>query len=514
MSTDNSSPDDTPSTTNSPLLVTKRSDFQWTIVLSDSLPSGWEDHLTDYLVAEATVSLALQDEEPLILTEGKLLDDPRGLYQITSNERSVEVQSAYRALSQSFMETPYDCQLLLKTAKGGRFVTIPAPQPPNSEEWKQLVKKIWFRVVLAGGDLGVASATGGSSLKEQPLYTFKLREELAWDEAAEDSPNGPSLNEWQRELRFIVDPQQPDMVHAQLRWNDRQPISNQMMITGPMPRIEAVSKGRQKTKRRRARKKFRLANMLASLSRRNSSTYEYENHSFWSRLALATTALLLLALVAVVAIGAVKSRSEGNVPLVAFQPSPTLTLPAVPSPTSTDVPTVGSTAAPSSTPAPAPTAQHAPIPTATKRPQPTATSAPPPTPTATPSPTDTPTPSPTSTPIPIVNVVILPTISFSQTCPTLSSLSVTIDNTGSNVAITWQVNITDTDPMGIVWASASPTGGTVPAGGQSGPITITPGSTLCQDMSSGQTIPYTAVFTYSASGQSSQAITVTNTVSA
>ena len=505
MSFDSSSPDDTSSSPNAPLLVTKRTDFQWTIALSDSLPSGWQDHLTDYLVAEATISLTLQDEEPLSLTEAKLLDDPRGLYQITSYERSVEVRAAYRALSQSFMETPYDCQLLIKTPVGGRFVTIPAPQPPSPEEWKQLVKKIWFRVVLAGGDLGVASAAGGSSVKEQPLYTFKLRDELTWDEPAADT----ALNEWQRELRLIVDSKQPDVVYAQLAWSGRQPTGNQMLVTGPMPRIGAASRGRHKTRRRGGHRQVQRTGAFASIQRR----------PFWSRVALLTTALLLLLLVAVVAIGAIKSRAGASAPLALSQPSPTLAPTTFPSATSTDVPTVGSTSVPTSSPVPAPTEQRAPTPTATKRPQPTATATPYPsatptsTSTPTPSPTATPTPSPTSTPTPIFNVIISPT-GFSQTCPTLSALIVTIDNSGSNVDVTWQVSITDTDPMNNVWATASQTSGTVLAG-QSASVTITPSSTLCQDMSAGQTLPYTAVFSYSgpSAGQSGQA-TVTDTVSA
>jgi hypothetical protein len=493
MSFDSSSPDDTSSSPNAPLLVTKRADFQWTIALSDSLPSGWQDHLTDYLVAEATISLALQDEEPLSLTEVKLLDDPRGLYQITSYERSVEVRTAYRALSQSFMETPYDCQLLIKTPAGGRFVTIPAPQPPSPEEWKQLVKKIWFRVVLAGGDLGVASAAGGSSVKEQPLYTFKLREELAWDEPAADT----ALNEWQRELRLIVDPKQPDVVYAQLAWSGRQPTGNQMMVTGPMPRIGAVSRGSYKPGRRGRRKQNHRTGAFASIQRR----------PFWSRVALLTTALLLLLLVAVVAVGAIKSRAGASAPLALSHPSPTLEPTSFPSATATDVPTVGSTSVPVSSPVPQPTEQRAPTPTATKRPQPTAT----PYPSATTTSTSTPTPSPTATPTPIFNVIVSPT-SFSQTCPTLSALTVTIDNTGSNVDVNWQVSITDTDPMGNVWATASQASGTVLAG-QSASVTITPTSTLCQDMSTGQTLPYTAVFSYSGAGQNGQT-TVTDTVSA
>src|SRR5579885_1898715 len=100
MSFDDASQADTPPRSNAPLLVTKRSGFQWTTALSSSLPPGWQERLTDYVVAEATVSLAAQDEEPLALTEVKLLDDPRGLYQIISyNKRSVEVQATYRAIS-------------------------------------------------------------------------------------------------------------------------------------------------------------------------------------------------------------------------------------------------------------------------------------------------------------------------------------------------------------------------------------------------------------------------------
>jgi hypothetical protein len=51
MTFDEPAQDDKQSMPNSPLLVTQRSDFQWSVALSAPLASGWQDHLTDYLVA-------------------------------------------------------------------------------------------------------------------------------------------------------------------------------------------------------------------------------------------------------------------------------------------------------------------------------------------------------------------------------------------------------------------------------------------------------------------------------
>jgi hypothetical protein len=89
---------------------------------------------------------------------------------------------------------------------------------------------------------------------------------------------------------------------------------------------------------------------------------------------------------------------------------------------------------------------------------------------------------------------------------------VTLDNTGSTVAVDWQISISDTDPAGNVWATASQISGTVPAG-QSATVTITPISTLCQDMTGASgAINYTAIISNTPAGSTNQA-TVTDTVS-
>jgi hypothetical protein len=75
---------------------------------------------------------------------------------------------------------------------------------------------------------------------------------------------------------------------------------------------------------------------------------------------------------------------------------------------------------------------------------------------------------------------------------------VTLDNSGSNVAVSWSISITDTDPLGNVWAFADSTGGTVPAG-QVATVTITPISALCADLA-GNSGSFTATISWQ-SGQ-------------
>ena len=146
---------------NHPQLVAQRSNFQWGAALNAaSLTAGWQNHLTRYLVATATASVSFEGQEPLPLLEVKGLDDPLNLYQITLHEQVVEVQVNYRALSQAFMEAPYDCHLLLKTEVGGRFVTLPAPKPPDQAEWKHVLKKLWFQLLLAEDALLVIPDAG------------------------------------------------------------------------------------------------------------------------------------------------------------------------------------------------------------------------------------------------------------------------------------------------------------------------------------------------------------------
>jgi hypothetical protein len=93
----------------------------------------------------------------------------------------------------------------------------------------------------------------------------------------------------------------------------------------------------------------------------------------------------------------------------------------------------------------------------------------------------------------------------------LPQLSVTLDNSSGAAPTSWQVTISQKDPQGHSWATASPTGGTVPAG-QSTTLTIRPITSLCKDMQgSAGPITYTITMSYSQSGQPGSQ-TVTDTV--
>ncbi|HEY7357451.1 MAG TPA: zinc ribbon domain-containing protein [Ktedonobacterales bacterium] len=113
------------------------------------------------------------------------------------------------------------------------------------------------------------------------------------------------------------------------------------------------------------------------------------------------------------------------------------------------------------------------------------------------------TPTPTPTLAPGGGFRVTPT-TFTQTCAgtaTLAPLSVTADNSVATASVTWQVMISDTDPQGHVWATASPTGGTL-AGGKRATFTITPIKSLCQDMQgSGEPTAYLVSITYTQAGQ-------------
>jgi hypothetical protein len=93
----------------------------------------------------------------------------------------------------------------------------------------------------------------------------------------------------------------------------------------------------------------------------------------------------------------------------------------------------------------------------------------------------------------------------------LDPLTLTLDNSGSNVPVTWQLSITDTDPAGTVWATPSATRGSV-AAEKTATLTLTPTPTLCGDLRQTQApVPYTANFTYNYKDQTSTA-TFTDTV--
>jgi hypothetical protein len=100
---------------------------------------------------------------------------------------------------------------------------------------------------------------------------------------------------------------------------------------------------------------------------------------------------------------------------------------------------------------------------------------PPPTPT-------TPAGQPTPTVTPHLALALKPT-SVEQKCADastkLDSTTLILDNTGSNVAVSWSIGITDMiGKSGTVWASASPASGTIPAG-TTASVVVTPASAIC-----------------------------------
>lgn len=134
------------------------------------------------------------------------------------------------------------------------------------------------------------------------------------------------------------------------------------------------------------------------------------------------------------------------------------------------------------TPTPSATAIPTPSPTATPTPAPTAT--------ATPSPTATPTP----TPIPVVVKFFVSPTQASWNCRTqgtrAAAQTLTLDNRGSNVAVSWHATAVEKDAANQLWAVISPASGKDPAFGKQ-TITITPDpplpSELCRSSKPGGT---------------------------
>jgi hypothetical protein len=97
-----------------------------------------------------------------------------------------------------------------------------------------------------------------------------------------------------------------------------------------------------------------------------------------------------------------------------------------------------------------------------------------------------PTPTPAFTPVvpSVVQFKVAPT-QINQAClssmSTLPAFPITLDNTASNVAVSWQAFISDTDPHLVTWATASSMSGSIPPG-QTAVVTVYPGKSLCQDL--------------------------------
>jgi hypothetical protein len=81
---------------------------------------------------------------------------------------------------------------------------------------------------------------------------------------------------------------------------------------------------------------------------------------------------------------------------------------------------------------------------------------------------------------------------------------VTLDNSANSMSIDWSTSVTDNDPAGHVWASTSPTQGTI-AAGQQATVTVIPGATFCHDLQTSQLGTFTVKVIYHVTGQTTSA---------
>lgn len=92
-------------------------------------------------------------------------------------------------------------------------------------------------------------------------------------------------------------------------------------------------------------------------------------------------------------------------------------------------------------------------------------------------PTVTPSPTATPTPIPVIVAFTIAPAKASWNClnqgPTPAPVTITLDNTASNVAVSWSATVVDKLGTGSPWAAISPASGDVPAYGQ-GSVSINP----------------------------------------
>ncbi len=152
-----------------------------------------------------------------------------------------------------------------------------------------------------------------------------------------------------------------------------------------------------------------------------------------------------------------------------------------------------------------PTVQATVTPTPTARPTPTATAIPL---TATPVP-------PTPTPTPVVKFFIRPTSQKDQCVQgnTAPPVSYTLDNTGSNVAVGWNVTFTAAPNFPDPWGTANATSGIIPAG-KTATLTITPvnlpsgASTCASAVFGGSTLDAVVTLTKGSSGSTTISDTV------
>lgn len=122
---------------------------------------------------------------------------------------------------------------------------------------------------------------------------------------------------------------------------------------------------------------------------------------------------------------------------------------------------------------------------------------------------------PTATPV--VRFTVKP-VNMTDSCPgaLASPYSITLDNTGSSIAISWQATVPDTlTRSGNPWATVSVSQGTIPAG-QTATVLVTPNNkdSVCNDAYfHNRQLAYHIVFTLTNGGNGTQIATDTITYS-
>jgi hypothetical protein len=482
-----------------PRSTTKQAQFQWqTMVQTKALEPGWHDHLTWQLFAVATVRVSGNGSIMPTILEAHVLGNMERLYKARVREHAVDVRVAYEALAHMRLREAPPCELRIKTTDGTSGVTIDPPVPPSQEDWQALVEHLWSELRQDEElrlDWGVAPSQPGQSGIYFPqrllLSRFRLFPHVQWEEMPPTLQDGQRPTTWQQELRLARDQFHPWVLHARVGWRARED-TEEVWAQPPPPPPEGEgwedlepdgmqgesdewfpgNEGApeiQQHPQQRAIKPLPSApiDWQALLKRRGG---------------LLLAGALLLAFIMIGGSVLTLGFLQGSTPV-----GPSATAITRASPTGA----AGDQASPAT--------------------QPTFTAA------TTPSPTAGATSTPTATEMPglVVNWSVTTTGSTSQRCSpphrNISSLTLTIDNRQSTTALTWQVTITDKDPAGKVWATASTTSGTV-AAGQQAKTTLTPISSLCQDMANSKNpADYHAIISGSAAGQTKQ-VTITVTV--
>ncbi len=489
----------TPPSSQSNSRATQKIHFQWrAMVRTAALEPGWQDHLTSQLFAVATVPVAGRGPILPNILQAQVMGQMERLYKVRMREGAVDVRVSYEALAHMHLSEPPPCELLIKTTAGGQGVTIDPPTPPSPEEWQDIVRQFWAQLQmdpqlrLDWGTVPPHPGQSGIFLPQRMLVSrFRLAPELLWENRPQQVLPGRRPATWQRELRLVRDVAQPWLLHAQVGWRDPDE-EQETVLSHPLPHEapdEAPEAGQEPETlpwKQGAMLPPAAGDMPGSpgLAGRRTLPPLAPPSSNWQDLLRRRGGLLIAGalLLAFILLGAsvLAFGVMGNTP----QTGPAVPTATQAAPTSA----TGDQASPTSPPSALSTSTAGPN--------------------ASPTPKATKTPTATATSGLVVNWSVATAGTTSQHCspphPNVSALTLTINNSKSSVALTWQVTITDTDPAGKVWASASPTSGTIPAG-QQAQVTITPISSLCADMAGAQNpITYRAVVSGSAAGQSQQ----------